>query len=406
MHRVGLLALCLFSVGLIFIAQTVQAQETDVNQVNEDAQNWANNWAESWQERLGRRQSVFHKFFNVRISEKTLLSFYGQVNLMYLNYDDGIEPFTSIRDNANSPGRLGIRLETDFDSGASMFLNLETGLRRSTFDSIFGSGDATDDFSDWNRTLLRKAEARFSLPDVGFVSIGQGSMASDGITSFDFSNTTTIANKSVGDTASGEPAFFSDGTESTSSLQSFFPSYDGSRRFRLRYDLPSRNGLSWSTSIGEEVLAEDDANTYADIALRYETKWRRFRVKGGIAYIYNDASPDFLSGSVSGVDNDTGLNFTIAAGKNLDSGQYVYGKLGLIRKLTQLGDTAFSIDYYQSSDPRPTASGSASYGVAVVQNVDVNQTQFFATYRHYSVDGIGVSFQDVDVFAAGVRFTW
>ena len=382
-----------------------QAPAEDVHEAGEEANNWANNWAESWRTRLETQQSRFQRLFNWQINENTLLSFYGQLNIMYLDYDDGFESNTSVRDNANSPGRLGLRLESDLDNGTGIFANFETGLRRTDYSSIFGTGPS-EEASDWDRKLIRKAEVRVSVPDVGFFSFGQGSMAADGITGFDFSNTTVTANSSVGDTASGELARFTSGTESNRGLETFFPTFDGSRRLRARYDSLANQGLSWSVSLGREVLRDDNDNTYADAALRYETQWRQFRVKTGIAYAYNDTSPDYFSGSVAGIDEQTGLTFALASGADGDDGLYAYGKIGIIRDVFFWGRTSFSVDYYISENPVTGASGSRSWGLAVVQDIEVNQTQFYATYREYSIDGTTVQIQDVNVFAAGVRFTW
>jgi hypothetical protein len=382
-----------------------QAPADDVHEAGEEASDWANNWAESWRTRLEKRENRLQRLFNWQINENTLLSFYGQLNVMYLDYDDGIESNTFVRDNANSPGRLGLRLESDLDNGNGLFFNFETGLRRKEYNSSFGTGPSGET-TDWSRTLIRKAEVRVSVPDIGFFSFGQGSMAADGITGFDFSNTTITANSRVGDTASGELARFTNGIESNRGLEIFFPTFDGSRRFRARYDSLANEGLSWSVSFGREVLRDDNDNTYADAALRYETQRRQFRVKTGIAYAFNDSSPDYFSGSVSGIHDQTGLNFALAAGADGDDGLYAYGKFGIIRDFFFWGRTSFSVDYYVSEDPVTGASGSRSWGLAVVQDIEVNQTQLYATYREYSIDGTTFQFQDVNVFGTGVRFTW
>ncbi len=396
-----------FAIIAAWLPSSARAQAVSevVHEASEESNDWAKNWAESWRTRLEKRQSRFQNLFNWQVRENTLLSFYGQLNIMYLDYDDGFESNTFARDNANSPGRLGLRLESDLDNGVGLFFNFETGLRRTDYNSILGTGPSGET-SDWDRELVRKAEMRVSIPEVGFFSFGQGSMAADGITGFDFSNTTVTANSSVGDTASGELARYTNGAESNQGLESFFPTFDGSRRFRARYDSLADRGLSWSLSLGREVLREDNDNNYVDAALRYETQWRQFRVKAGVAYAYNDTSPDYLSGSVAGIDDRTGLNFSLAAGADDDGGLYAYGKLGVIRNMLFWGRTSFSVDYYISEDPVTGASGSQSWGLALVQDIEVNQTQIYATYREYSIDGTTRQFQDVNVFAAGVRFTW
>ena len=161
-----------------------------------------------------------------------------------------------------------------------------------------------------------------------------------------------------------------------------------------------------AASAGREVLIDDDNNTYADVALRYETEWRNFRIKTGVAATYNDTSPDFFSGSVAGIDEKTGLNFTIAGGANSRQGRYLYGKVGLIRSFFDFGDTSVSLDYYHSDEPLAGTDRSQSWGASIVQSIKSSQTEIYATYRQYDVDAIGREIQDARVIAAGIRFLW
>jgi hypothetical protein len=394
------------TVFMCFAPSAVTGQESDSGVNFDPSQNWANNWIGNWQQRVITRHDRIDRLLSWKLSDSTMATFYGQLNVLYQGYDDGIDPFTAIVNNPNSPGRFGLNIESDLQNGMGLTIDFETGLRRSNYDGLLNRGDVANSSSDWNRTLLRKAEIRLFVPEVGFFSIGQGSMAGDGITGFDFSRTVNVATNSVSDSASGTPAFFSDGTTTQSALQSFFPTFDASRRFRFRFDMASRGGLSWSTSAGREILVEGNSNTYADVALRYETKWRRFGIKGGVAYAYNDASSDFFSGSLAGKDDNTGLNFAVAAGSNMQGARYGYLKLGLIRRLVRAGDTAFSLDHYAGHEPHVLASASSSTGIAITQDIDKFNVQVFATYRRYDIKGAVDSIQGSDVVAAGFRVTW
>lgn len=392
----------------LLVPDAATAQVTDREQEIDDpsdAQNWSKNWSESWKDRRAWVSSAKQKLTRWQISEHSLLTFYGQINIGSLDYFDGFEHHKEARDNPSSSSRMGLRLETDLADGKSLFFNLETAVPNSIVDRFINSPDDGND-NQWNKSLLRKAEGRLSVPNVGFFSFGQGSMASDGITEFDFSKTTLVATNSVGDTASGFPARFANGAISTSDISSFYPNYDGARRLRLRYDSVTKLGLSWSGSIGREVLTSGNDNTYADVALRYETTWRRFGVKGGVGYSHNGENPDFISGSVAGLDADTGLNFAIAFGASRSGGKYVYGKLGAIRDFVKIGWTAISVDYYKSLDPLSVADGSNSWGLAVVQKIDAYNLEVYATYRDYSIEGARAPFADSNAAFLGVRFSW
>lgn len=402
-------ATLLLSAAPLFLSDVAIAQVTDDDQEiadPSDAQNWSNNWSESWKDRREWMSSTKQKLTHWQISEHSLLTFYGQINIGQLDFYDGFVHNVEARDNPNSASRMGLRLETELDNGKNLFFNIETAVPKSVFDRFIDNPNDSGNDNQWDKSLLRKAEGRLSVPDFGFVSFGQGSMAADGITEFDFSKTSLVATNSVGDTASGYPVKLTNGVTSTTDISSFYPNYDGARRFRLRYDSLARNGMSLAASVGREVLTSGNDNTYADIAVRYETNWRGFGVRGGIGYSYNDEYPDFLSGSVAGLDTVSGLNFAVAFGASRSGGQYLYGKLGVIRNFIKAGWTAISVDYYTSFDPLVIANRSNSWGLAVVQKIDVYDLEFYATYRDYSIDGSVARFADSNAVFVGVRYSW
>lgn len=394
---------------LLVLSGAVSAQVDESDQKIDDpndSQNWSQNWSEGWKERQKKKDAIRDRLTHWQLSERTLLTFYGQVNVGQLTYEDEFDQKVAVRDNPNSPSRIGLRMETEYENGRSLFLNLETAVPKDNINSVFGSSAQSGNDSQWDKSLLRKAEGRLSLPNVGYFSLGQGSMAADGITGFDFSKTTLIAYNSVGDTVTGVPARLTDGTETSTDVSSFFPNYDAARRMRFRFDSLSPSGISWAASVGREVLTSDNDTTYADVAIRYETKWRRFGVKGGIGYAYNGDSPGFLSGSVAGLDDETGLNFAIAFGASTAKGRYVYGKAGIIRNIFKPGWTAFSADYYISTSPLSEASGSQSWGVAVVQKFETQDLELYATYRDYTIDGAVLQYADSRAIFVGARFSW
>lgn len=388
----------------VAVAQIVQDSQ-EIDDPN-DSQNWSQNWSESWKDRREKWGTKKKNLTHRQLSEHTLLTLYGQLNIGQLDYYDGFDHHIKARDNPNSPSRVGLKLETDFDNGTSLFLNIETAVPKSVFNRFLDNPVDAGNDNQWDKSLLRKAEARLSVPQIGYFSFGQGSMASDGITGFDFSKTTLVASNSVGDTASGFPAKFVSGASATTDISSFYPNYDGARRFRLRFDGLAKNGLSLAASVGREVLTSGNDNTYADVAIRYETSWRGFGVKGGIGYSHNGDSPDFVSGSVAGLDSDTGLNFAFAFGASTSGGEYVYGKLGVIRNIIQPGWTAISIDYYKGKDPLGAADRSTSMGLAIVQKIDAFDLELYATYRTYKIDGSVAQFADSNAVFAGLRFSW
>lgn len=401
--------LLLITALLSVLSSFALAQSGESNQEIDDpsdSQNWSKNWAESLREKKAKRSSLKQKLTHWQFSEHTLLTLYGQINIGQLDYYDGFDHHAKLRDNPNSPSRIGLRLETEFNTGRRLFLNVETAVPKSVFDRVFSGPVAGGNDNTWDKSLLRKAEGRLTVPQAGYFSFGQGSMATDGITGFDFSKTTLVASNSVGDTGSGFPIRFADGTESQTDISSFFPNFDGARRLRLRYDSLTTDGMSWAVSAGREVLSDGNDNTYADVAIRYETEWRGFGVKGGVGYSHNGKSPDFISGSVAGLDTNSGLNFALAFGASKSGGKYVFGKLGVIRGIVKLGWTAISVDYYISKNPLSIDSGSQSWGFAIVQKIDVYDLEIYATYRRYDVEGSVIEFADSNAVFVGARYSW
>jgi hypothetical protein len=410
MHQKNsLTSILLLLAAILFVPTIAISQVSDNGQEIDDpsdAQNWSHNWSESWKDRRTWVKTTKQRLTRWQISDNSLLTFYGQINIGQLNFDDGFSHNIEGRDNPNSASRLGLRLETDLANGQSLFLNIETAAPNSLVDRFVNNPDDAGNDNQWDKSLLRKAEARLAVPGVGFLSFGQGSMASDGITEFDFSKTTLVATNSVGDTASGFPVRLTNGAVTSSDISSFYPNLDGARRFRLRYDRPPKDGLSWATSVGREVLTSGDDNTYADIAIRYETEWRNFGIKGGVGYGYNGDYPNVISGSFAGLDTDSGLNFAVAFGASKSGRKYVYGKLGVIRNFVKIGWTAISVDYYSGFEPLSIADNSNSWGLAVVQKIDAYDLELYATYRDYSINGSVAKFADSNAVFIGARFSW
>ena len=402
-RTVAFLLLCL-AIGSQLIAQEQVGNSQGLMEA--DSQNWSRNWADGWRKRLEKRASNFQKLTRWQVSDHTLISLYGQINAGHLQYDDGFETINTLRDNPNSPTRLGVRVDTEQKSGRTFLINFEAAAPKSNYNSFFVGGVGSGGGSDWNKKLIRKAEARWFVPNLGFFSVGQGSMAADGITGFDFSGTNIVASNSVADSVSGIPATLSDGTESALNLTSFFPTYDASRRLRLRFDSAHRNNMSFAFSVGREVLRDNNDNTYADIAWRYESSWRGFGIKGGLGYSYNGNDPGYLSGSIAGLNETNGLNFAVALGTNTEGGQYSYVKLGWKNQFIPQGVTSFSVDYYQSNDPQPAAFGSNSWGITAVQRINVRDWDIYATYREYAVDGSVANYTKSQAIMFGVRLFW
>ena len=126
---------------------------------------------------------------------------YGQVNKGILFADDGnqVNAYPLV-DNSNSSTRAGIWFKREFDAGLTFGANLEYEWNPYSTGNVNrnNKGDI-----DWDTHKMRKAEGVLQSP-YGTVWLGQGSMASDGVSEADLSGTALVAYSSVADSAGGQ----------------------------------------------------------------------------------------------------------------------------------------------------------------------------------------------------------
>ncbi|MEY8142019.1 porin [Falsihalocynthiibacter sp. CO-5D18] len=332
--------------------------------------------------------------------------FYGQVSQGYLGYDDGeISQSYFPVDNDNSGSRIGVRYENTLGAGWGIGGRFEVGITPNSTSSVnlntpVGSGYTID------KTNIRHLEVEFENDLVGNFAFGQGSMATDGITGIDFSNTTVVAGVSVKDSAASQLLRSVDGTLSGEMIADYYKNLDGRRLFRVRYDTPDFNGFMFSVAHGQDVLHDDDDNVYSDLAGRYEGETDTYRFMAGVGVSWIGETFENLAGSASVLHKSSGLNLTVASGTTKDIGDYNYVKAGVLRDFFDAGTTAFSLDYYLGADIPADGSSSKSVGLAVVQNFDRQNLQLYATYRRYDTQGVAVSYLDSEAFLAGFRYSF
>ncbi|MBL8576152.1 MAG: hypothetical protein JNK47_02915 [Mesorhizobium sp.] len=339
-----------------------------------------------------------------KLQNGATLKIYGQINMGVLVYDDGFqtEAYAPI-DNDNSSSRIAASYDQDFGDW-DVEAVLEAEYPAYSTDNISVQSHSPD--WDWNNTYFRRIEVALENEAYGKLWLGQGYMASDYSAEVDLSGTTVIAYSKVQGTAGGQ--LFRDSSTGAfgPAIRSAFNNYDGlGRNVRIRYDTPKMAGFVASASYGENVLGDNDT-ALADIALRYDNTFDAFKVSGAIAYAWQENDVVIVDGSASILHEPSGLNFTFAAGSQDNGakvGQYVYGKLGLLRDYIELGPTALTLDYYHGEDIAAAGSTSRSIGIAGVQTIKEYNTDLYLTYRRYRYDTTTADFEDGDAVLAGAR---
>lgn len=339
---------------------------------------------------------------------------YGQISPMVLRYDDGgqTKSYAPVG-NSNKTSRLGLRYSIRNIGAWSPVFRFEFGLsaRPSSKVNLLDPGE-----SGWGASSedLRKFEIAVTHPQFGKFTFGQGSMATDNITEVDYSGTSVAAYSNVAAIAASQFLRRDNGSLSTLQVGDFIDNFDGAnitgnfddgtRKFRVRYDSPRFHGLTASVALGNEML-RDDGETNADAALRYEGDVGDFSVAAAIGYSW-ETRTRVLSGSTSVRHDPSGLNLTAAFGTERDGGGFNYMKLGLRRSLWAVGQTAFSLDWYQGRDIASDGSRATSVGVALVQSFDKVGIQAYALLRQYAFSERSQSYQDSMAIMSGIRWAF
>jgi hypothetical protein len=333
--------------------------------------------------------------------------FYGQLSPTYQSFDDGTETYSKLQDNAHSNSRIGFNIRQKIGENTLRF-NFETSLALPSTDGW--SQSAEEQNWAWEKGDLRKLELIYST-DFGTFYAGQGSMATDGTAEKDFSRTTlTSGSNSASDSAAG--FFFRNddtGALTSTTIGRAYGNFDGSRRFRLRYDTPDYNGFKVAAAYGINWLSDTDEDTYYDVALNYGNEFGDFEVEGGIGYAVRDReSGDDTTqwmGSFAGIHTPTGLNFMLAGGAQDDGGSYYYVKGGITREFFSYGASSFALDYYSGNDFARDGSESQHWGVHFAQRIDGQNLDVYAGYRVYSFDDESATdFADASSLLAGLRW--
>ena len=330
-------------------------------------------------------------------------SFYGLLNFGVLSVDNGGSTETYFGENGQVPSRVGAFWKSRTDQGTSVVFNFETGLGFTQLSEVSPSNDDFDIQFDMRQ--LRKLEVIFGSDQYGRVSLGQGSMASDGASGVDLSGTSLAHGPAIGDLGGATEFLLPDETGSGVLVSDVFDDLDGPRRFRVRYDTPAWNGLRASLAYGQEVLRSGNDLDYRDVALTYTSEFERFVTEAAVSYEWIDDEEERALASASILDKPTGLNGTIATGHNeIGDGRYVYIKLGIARDAFTVGKTAVSIEHYAGDDLGFVGSASDAIGIGFTQNLADLNLDLVATIRRYGLSSSSQDFTDIDVAMIGARW--
>lgn len=329
---------------------------------------------------------------------------YGQVNLTYQSFADGDETTANIVDNGNWNSRLGFTYTQPLGENTLRY-RFETGLTMRNSGLV--SQTNTPDWTDWEKTLLRWFEVAMDS-DYGTVSLGQGASASDGTAGLDDSFTfhAGAANSTDG---FGSFRFRDENGDLTSvSIAQVNNAFNGARRFRVRYDTPTVEGVMLSASYGENVLTEADENTYYDVALRWTGEIGDVAIRSAAGYQWIDTpggdTTQRVAATATLVHAPTGLNLAVSTGRQIDGASYVWTRAGWQTDYFAAGTTSLSVDYYNGNDFLTDGAKTENYGIYAVQSIDSLSLDLYAGWRRFTYSDLsGNSYQDADGILVGAR---
>lgn len=357
-------------------------------------------------------------------NRKVTLTLSGQVNSAVMFWDNGEESDIYVIDNDESSSRIRLVGKGNISPGVSAGFTIE-------FD-VLGAGSTQNDGDDPTNGFLqgpRKAEWFVKSDTLGTLTVGQGSMASDGAFEVSFSDGWYASvGYGLSTTNMGSFTVYNDIAQAYTNFTWFAigSDFDNSRRNRVRYDTPTMAGFTLSASWGE-----DDE---ADVALRYANEFNGVRVAAAAAYAWDDEDgngdqsySEEYGGSLALFHTPSGVH--IQGGYSLRDrctdddpaagGQggicfdqnHAWIAAGVSFRANTLGSSDVSIQYIENTDSIINAGVNdidyTSYGISFTQQIDaIGGTAYLSYNRHEADDSLATLSSEFDQVTAGMRIRY
>ena len=338
-------------------------------------------------------------------SDKVKLAISGQVNRALMLAGDGEQTDLFHVDNDHSSTRVRFvgtgKPNEDVTVGAQVEVQFESNSSSSVDQNNENNDVTTNSFTE------RKLELYFDHKKYGRLWLGLGETASDGTSHVDLSGTGLIAYSGIHDLA-GSLLFRNSATNALTAIEiaDAYDDIDGlSRDDRIRYDSPTFEGFKLSLS---HVQGGEN-----DYALRYSGQWGDFKTAAAAAWANiasTSTSTDFqTNASGSALHVPTGFSLTLAGGQahakaaGRANPTFFYGKIGYQKKLFEVGNSYFSIDYGFSNDRAQNDDEFQTIGVAAVQKIDAWGTELYVAIRNHQMNRSGIQLDDINVGMVGAR---
>ncbi|MEZ5824970.1 MAG: hypothetical protein R3C97_09570 [Geminicoccaceae bacterium] len=335
---------------------------------------------------------------------KGRLTISGQINRAINVADDGDDTKAYFIDNDASNSRIRADGEIELPNSALLGTNFELAFSPNNSYDVSQESESSDDFTD-----VRKVDVYLHSNQLGKLSFGKGSAATDGTAENDLSLIGSIMYSGVADVVGG--LFFQDNAGSSAiTVGDAFFNFDGGRQNRIRYDTPMLGDLvQVSVSAGEDQKYDAAISWGGDF-----DNWTGVTIGPlttlGAVGIQDPSDPDIdyrLTGSFSVIHDPTGLSLTLSGGADDRDGSdpyNVYSRLAWDTALSDVGPTSVGIDWTYNEDTVEEGSKGTSVGLAALQSFDGFGAEIYGAIRLFDFErGDGDDPDNVYVGTVGTR---
>lgn len=346
--------------------------------------------------------SIVQDHFLIYNWESGHISFGGSIHRTIMYVDDGLNNEFFFMDSEQPPTQLRVSVENELNDKISVFGNILIGIQSNRPFEV-----SQDDKNPGVAFRALISEIGFRHKKFGSVELGRGFTSSAVFVEVDMSGTATGSMITPGNLAPGMK--FVDGDANELSDKQVYNYFLDTERLlladRIRYDSNSFAG-------GFIVAASVAADNRWDASVRYFPKVGKFAFRAVMTY---EQKPfrDLDSRTLVGFGlrhEESGINLSAIASYGYtpdDRDPYGYViKAGLTRSFTDLGNTAFSIDYSRNNDATIEGEKATSYSFFANQSFDPINLVVYAGYRKYEVQDTDLNLLPINTMTLGVFFNF
>jgi len=330
------------------------------------------------------------------------LIIYGILTRALLYADDGDRHHLFNVDGGVENTRIGFIASGKLNADITVkgHLELDMAIAEAAGDVNLNGTESID--RDWDPRI---EDIIVSHRRYGSLSLGKGDTASTDRVATDLSGSDLAVGNNPADMAGGIHFYNKTTGARTVTMGDVIDKVDGiDKASRIRYDLPEVGGLNMAVSM--------TGGGATDIGAGYAREFGEFEFEAGAYYanVSGTSTTDSdLWGGAGSLKHSSGLSLTVAGAvkgqkaTGRDEPNYLWGKIGYSASLFKIGETHFGLSHGQYNDFSQNGDEATSYGIGIVQDIEVIGSNLWLLVRNHQLDQAGNnSFDDIFVVSTGV----